>query len=170
MTARFRLIHCTYLSLCLKITPLNIMKNMIKSRKPRILLSNLPCILHAVIFAVSVLCLSIQAKELGTTQTSFNNIHPKYALKKINIPSVDFHQLTIDEALEILTIKIEQQTDKKITPNFIIHDPEGAFKNSKVTMQLRNIPASIMLEYIANQARASIRYDRHAIIIFPRKR
>ena len=37
-------------------------------------------------------------------------------------------------------------------------------------MQLRNIPASIMLEYIAYQVEASIRYDRHAIIISPRKR
>ena len=142
------------------------MKNMIKSRKPRII----PSILHAVIFTASLSCLSIQAQELGTAQTSFNNIHPKYALKQINIQAVDFYQLTIDEALEILTIKIEQQTDKKITPNFIIHDPEGAFKNRTVTMQLKNMPANTLLEYIANQARASIRYDRHAIILFPRKR
>ena len=144
------------------------MKNMIKSRKPGILVSNLPSILHAVIFAVSVSCLSIQAKELGTTQTSFNNIHPKYALKQINIQAVDFEQLTIREALEILTIKIEQQTDKQITPNFIIRDLKGAFKNRTVTMQLKNLclPTSL-LEYIANQVGGSIRYDRHAIVILP---
>ena len=142
------------------------MKNMIKSRKPRII----PSILHAVIFAVSLSCLSIQAQELGTAQTSFNNIHPKYALKQINIQAVDFDQLTIREALEILTIKIEHQTNKQITPNFIIRDLKGAFKNRTVTMQLKNMPANTLLEYIANQARASIRYDRHAIIIFPRKR
>ena len=140
------------------------MKNMIKSRKPSILLS----ILHAVIFAVSLSCLSIQAKELGTAQTSFNNIHPKYALKQINIQSVDFEQLTIREALEILTIKIEHQTNKKITPNFIIRDLKGAFKNRTVTMQLNNLPANTLLEYIANQVRGSIRYDRHAIVISPR--
>ena len=140
------------------------MKNMIKSRNPVIL----PSILHAVIFAVSLSCLSIQAKELGTAQTSFNNIHPKYALKQINIQSVDFEQLTIREALEILTIKIEHQTNKKITPNFIIRDLKGAFKNRTVTMQLNNLPANILLEYIANQVGGSIRYDRHAIVISPR--
>ena len=140
------------------------MKNMIKSRKSGILLS----ILHAVIFALSISCLSIQAKELGTAQTSFNNIHPKYALKQINIQAVDFEQLTIREALEILTIKIEHQTNKKITPNFIIRDLKGAFKNRTVTMQLNNLPANILLEYIANQVRGSIRYDRHAIVISPR--
>ena len=140
------------------------MKNMIKSRKPRIL----PSILHAVIFAVSLSCLSIQAQELGTAQTSFNNIHPKYALKQINIQAVDFDQLTIREALEILTIKIEHQTNKQITPNFIIRDLKGAFKNRTVTMQLKNMPANTLLEYIANQVGGSIRYDRHAIIISPR--
>ena len=140
------------------------MKNMIKSRKSGILLS----ILHAVIFAVSLSCLSIQAKELGTAQTSFNNIHPKYALKQINIQSVDFEQLTIREALEILTIKIKHQTNKKITPNFIIRDLKGAFKNRTVTMQLNNLPANTLLEYIANQVGGSIRYDRHAIVISPR--
>tara|TARA_B110000285_G_scaffold175588_1_gene196991 strand:- start:1226 stop:1648 length:423 start_codon:yes stop_codon:yes gene_type:complete len=140
------------------------MKNMIKSRKPRITLS----ILHAVIFAVSLSCLSIQAQELGTAQTSFNNIHPKYALKQINIQAVDFDQLTIREALEILTIKIEHQTNKQITPNFIIRDLKGAFKNRTVTMQLKNMPANTLLEYIANQVGGSIRYDRHAIIISPR--
>ena len=140
------------------------MKNMIKSRKPRII----PSILHAVIFAVSLSCLSIQAQELGTAQTSFNNIHPKYALKQINIQAVDFDQLTIREALEILTIKIEHQTNKQITPNFIIRDLKGAFKNRTVTMQLKNMPANTLLEYIANQVGGSIRYDRHAIIISPR--
>ena len=140
------------------------MKNMIKSRKPRITLS----ILHAVILAVSFSCLSIQAQELGTAQTSFNNIHPKYALKQINIQAVDFDQLTIREALEILTIKIEHQTNKQITPNFIIRDLKGAFKNRTVTMQLKNMPANTLLEYIANQVGGSIRYDRHAIIISPR--
>ena len=140
------------------------MKNMIKSRKPGITLS----ILHAVIFAVSLSCLSIQAQELGTAQTSFNNIHPKYALKQINIQAVDFDQLTIREALEILTIKIEHQTNKQITPNFIIRDLKGAFKNRTVTMQLKNMPANTLLEYIANQVGGSIRYDRHAIIISPR--
>ncbi len=140
------------------------MKNMIKSRKPRITLS----ILHAVIFAVSLSCLSLQAQELGTAQTSFNNIHPKYALKQINIQAVDFDQLTIREALEILTIKIEHQTNKQITPNFIIRDLKGAFKNRTVTMQLKNMPANTLLEYIANQVGGSIRYDRHAIIISPR--
>ena len=140
------------------------MKNMIKNRKSGILLS----ILHAVIFALSLSCLSIQAKELGTAQTSFNNIHPKYALKQINIQSVDFEQLTIREALEILTIKIEHQTNKKITPNFIIRDLKGAFKNRTVTMQLNNLPANTLLEYIANQVGGSIRYDRHAIVISPR--
>ena len=140
------------------------MKNMIKSRKTRIL----PSILHAVIFAVSLPCLSIQAQELGTAQTSFNNIHPKYALKQINIQAVDFDQLTIREALEILTIKIEHQTNKQITPNFIIRDLKGAFKNRTVTMQLKNMPANTLLEYIANQVGGSIRYDRHAIIISPR--
>lgn len=140
------------------------MENTIKSHK----LSILPSFLHAIIFAVSLSCLSIQAQEIAAAQTSFNNIHPKYALKQINIQAVDFDQLTIREALEILTIKIEQQTDKQITPNFIIHDLKGAFKNRTVTMQLKNMPANTLLEYIANQVGGSIRYDRHAIIISPR--
>jgi hypothetical protein len=109
------------------------------------------------------------AQEQSNKTPDHYQIHHKYALQKINIRSVDFEKLTLGEALQVLALKIEQESNEKIIPNFIVHDLKGVFKNKRVTLQLQNLPASVLLKYIANQVGASIRYDKHATIISPQR-
>jgi hypothetical protein len=68
----------------------------------------------------------------------------------------------------MLAVQVERESQQKITPNFIIQDPTGAFKNSRVNLRLERIPAETLLRYIVDQAGGYIRYDNHAIIVSPR--
>lgn len=94
----------------------------------------------------------------------------KAELSKVIIPNVDLDKATIQEALEMLAIQTERESQKKITPNFIVQDPTGGFKGRTVTLRLNRIPAETLLRYIADQAGGNIRYDDHAIVITPRHR
>ena len=117
-------------------------------------------------FAIT-LCLGDQTRAQNPSQPSHYHTHYKYAFQSINIPLVDFDEVSLREALDILALKIEHETNKKIVPNFIIHDLKGAFKNRNITLRLKNVPASALLGYIVNMVRGSVRYDKYAIVVSP---
>lgn len=94
----------------------------------------------------------------------------KAALSKIIIPQVNLDKATIREALEMLSVQVERESKKKITPNFIVQDPTGGFKGRTVTLRLNRLPAETLLRYIVDQAGGHIRYDNHAIIVVPRNK
>ena len=123
-----------------------------------------PSILATIIIT---LCVSFLSSHAEPAKTYNNGIPAWSSLKKIIIPAIDFEQLTLREALEALDLKIGQASDKKITPNFIINDLDGEFNNRRVTLQLSNIPANVLLKYIADQVRGAVHYNKHAIIISP---
>lgn len=129
--------------------------------------STMPRRLAFCLMFAAALCPGDQASAQNPSQPTHFHTHYKYALQGVNIPMVDFEQVSLREALDILALKIEHETDKKIAPNFIIHDLKGAFSSRKITLRLKNVPASALLGYIVNMVRGSVRYDRHAIIITP---
>lgn len=91
----------------------------------------------------------------------------KAALRKVIIPKVNLEKATIRESLDMLGVQVERVSKQKVTPNFIVQDPTGAFAESKVTLRLNRIPAETLLRYIVEQARGHVRYDNHAIVITP---
>jgi hypothetical protein len=118
------------------------------------------------IAAIITLCVSLLSLHAEPSKKHDTSMHAHAQLKKIIIPVVDFERLTLREALESVTIKIRQLPDKKGS-NFMIRDLDGHFENYRVTLQLSNIPADVLLEYIANQVRANIQYTGHAIVFSP---
>ena len=118
------------------------------------------------IAAIITLCVSLLSLQAEPSKKHDTSMRAHAQLKKIIIPVVDFERLTLREALESVTIKIRQLPDKKGS-NFMIRDLDGHFENYRVTLQLSNIPADVLLEYIANQVRANIQYTRHAIVFSP---
>ncbi|HCI92659.1 MAG TPA: hypothetical protein DHV60_08945 [Verrucomicrobiales bacterium] len=92
----------------------------------------------------------------------------KNALCKVLIPKVHLDKAPVRESLDMLAVQVERESQQKTTPNFIIQDPTGAFKNSRVNLRLERIPAETLLRYIVDQAGGYIRYDNHAIIVSPR--
>lgn len=87
--------------------------------------------------------------------------------KKTIIPEINFNEATLSEALEALDILITKASEKKLTPNFVLRDPKGAIKNQKVTLKLKNIPASAALKFVLEGAGAKASYDEHATLITP---
>jgi hypothetical protein len=68
----------------------------------------------------------------------------------------------------VLGIAIEKASDEKITPNFIIQDPKGKLADKTISMQLKNVPAKAILDYIHSQANTQARFDEHAVVIIAR--
>lgn len=118
-------------------------------------------------FVLSISGMASQAENTAPAKHNYNALHPKFALKKIIIPEVDYERLTLPEALETLTVQIKHASDQKITPNFIIHDLNGEFEKRRITLALTNVPADVLLQYITDQVRGAIHYNRHATIIRP---
>ncbi len=86
----------------------------------------------------------------------------------IKIPTYQIEDITVQEALEVLAVAIEKQSEKKIAPNFVIEDPGKKLADVKVTLNLKNVPVSAILGYIHAQSNTKVRYDEHAVVILAR--
>lgn len=122
-----------------------------------------PSSLPVIIFALCASFLSIAKPVKAYNQATSTQSQ----LKKMVIPSVELEHVTLREALETLIVQIRQISGKKTATNFIIKDPNGRFNNRRITLQLNNVPANVLLQYIADQVGGDIHYDQYAIIIKP---
>jgi hypothetical protein len=86
-------------------------------------------------------------------------------MKQTIIAKVEYSDASVSECMESLTIQIKAATEQKFSPNFILKDPMGRLKDKSITLQLANIPASQVLQYIATTAQCKIVYEEHAIVI-----
>lgn len=86
-------------------------------------------------------------------------------MKQTKIAKVEYVDASVAECMESLTIQIKAATEQKFSPNFIIKDPTGRLKDKTISLQLANIPAAQVLQYIASTAQCKIVYEEHAIVI-----
>jgi tetratricopeptide (TPR) repeat protein len=86
----------------------------------------------------------------------------------VTIPTYQIEDVTVQEALEVLAVAIGKQTKDEITPNFILEDPNKKLADTKVTLNIKNVPVSAILNYIHAQANTKVRYDEHAVVILAR--
>lgn len=108
-----------------------------------------------------------QLKQLTLQAGSMAAKKRQTQMKEIRLPAIDFDELTLPEALDALDEMVLKQTEKKFAPNFVVQDPENVFGNRKFSLKLGNLPASVVLQYCLENARASARYDSHAIVVRP---
>lgn len=107
----------------------------------------------------------------GEVKINANNLKAdakEAKLGAIMIPAYQIEDLTVQEALSVLTVAIEKQSKEEITPNFIIEDPNKKLTDVKVTLNIKNVPVSAILKYIHAQSNTNIRYDEHAVVIVAR--
>lgn len=88
-------------------------------------------------------------------------------MKAITIPAVDFEGVTLNEALDTLNALVKKHSNNKFIPNFVVQDPQGLFAGRTFDLKLGGVPASVILQYALDHARATARYDQHAIVIRP---
>lgn len=92
----------------------------------------------------------------------------KNLFQTTKIPVVDFHEATLEEALDHLNIETQKLTKKEFNPNFMIQDSKGAFKGKPITLNMKNVPLSAALKYVLDMTEATARFDQHGTVIRPR--
>jgi len=86
----------------------------------------------------------------------------------VMIPVYKLDNESVQDAIDLLSIAMDKETDGKIVPNFIIEDPKNRLTDVKVTMNLKNIPVKAILHYLHTQTQTKARYDEHAVVILAR--
>lgn len=109
-----------------------------------------------------------QLKQLPHLRGSLLARKRELQLQKVTIPSVDFDEATLEEALESLNTVIGKETEEKFSPNFIVQDPNGVLEDRTFSLKLGKVPASQVLKYALESTGASARFEEHAIVIQPR--
>lgn len=86
----------------------------------------------------------------------------------VTVPEIRLDGATLQESLDALGLIIEKQSKETVTPNFVLQDPKNQFANTKISLNLKNMPAAGVMKYLMEQAGAKARYDEHAIVIAPK--
>lgn len=87
------------------------------------------------------------------------------SLKKIMIPKVDLHDASVREAIAFVSQKVKEASQGKTTVNVVWLVPPS--DEGTVTLSLENVPASEVLQYIADIAKLKLEYDQLALKIKP---
>jgi len=92
-------------------------------------------------------------------------------LKKIVIPSVDFKDTTLKDALQILSSKADESNDGGgVSFSFVIAPEAENALDTQVTLRLSNVPLGVALRYLASLAQVKYAVEPHAIVIRPVER
>jgi len=102
----------------------------------------------------------------GTISTVQARVQTKPAAGAIILPTVQFQDATLTEAVEFLRIKSRELDPEKKGLNILVKpggDPKAA-----ITMQFSNVPASEALRYVAELAGCKLTVDGDVFVITPR--
>ena len=107
----------------------------------------------------------------GQVKIHAGDIKSKATEAKIGAVMIPVYQLedaTVQEAIQLLALAMEKETNGEIAPNFIIEDPKNRLADIRVSMVLKNIPVKAILGYLHTQTKTIARYDPHAVVIMAR--
>jgi tetratricopeptide (TPR) repeat protein len=108
--------------------------------------------------------------QLAELKQNQGSIAARQRTKKMGeyvITQVDFSKVDLSEAVAALAVMVEEQSEGKFAPNFMVQDPANQFADQTVTLQVKNVPAKAVLEMILKQTGAIAKYEEHAIVIKP---
>jgi tetratricopeptide (TPR) repeat protein len=84
------------------------------------------------------------------------------------VPEFRVDDATLKECLDALELIVTKQSKEAVSPNFIIQDPKDQLSAAKVSLNLKNVPASGVMRYLLEMTGSKARYDEHAIVIAPK--
>lgn len=108
-----------------------------------------------------------QLNELKQNQGSIAARARARKLSEYTIAQIDFSKTEFSEAIAALSLLVEEQSEGKFAPNFMIQDPSGSLGSREVTLQVKSVPAKAVFEMLLKQAGAIAKYEEHAIVIRP---
>jgi hypothetical protein len=83
-------------------------------------------------------------------------------LATVVLPTVEFDDVTVPEALEGLKALSKAQSGGKVVPNFIVRGADGMTKRFK--LNLANVPLPDAIRYVAELSGTVVRYEMNAVI------
>ena len=86
----------------------------------------------------------------------------------VMVPEFRVEEASLKECLEALEAIVSKQSKEEVSPNFIVQDSKEQLSNAKISLNLKNIPASGVMRYLLEQSGAKARFDEHAIVIMPK--
>lgn len=87
------------------------------------------------------------------------------ALKKIQLPKVDFQEASPREAFTFISQQVNKQSGGKQSVNIVWMVPENMEK--KVTLSLQDVPAFEAMRYVAEASNLQLEYDAFAVKVKP---
>lgn len=91
---------------------------------------------------------------------------PEGSLRKsyqsVTLQKIEFTDVSLEEAVEGLRALSKAATEGKVVPNIIIKDSSLSAK--KLSLNLRNLPLTDAIQYLADLSGAKTVYDKHAVI------
>ena len=87
------------------------------------------------------------------------------ALRNITIPTIDFRDVTVREAVAFVTQKVHELSGGRRSLNVVWIVPPETTEDKRVTLNLQNVPAAEVLRYIADAAGLRFNYDAYAVKI-----
>jgi hypothetical protein len=87
------------------------------------------------------------------------------ALKNITIPTIDFRDVTVREAVAFVAQKVYELSGGQRSLNVVWIVPPETTEDKRVTLNLQNVPAAEVLRYIGEAAGLRFSYDALAVKI-----
>ncbi len=87
------------------------------------------------------------------------------ALRNISIPTIDFRDVTVREAVAFVAQKVHELSGGKRSLNVVWMVPSETTEDKRVTLSLQNVPATEVLRYIGDASGLKFSYDAHAVKI-----
>lgn len=87
------------------------------------------------------------------------------ALRKINIPSIDFRDVSVREAVAFVAQKVDELSGGERSLNVVWLVPPETTQDKRVTLSLQNVPAAEVLRYIGDASDLKFTYDAYAVKI-----
>ena len=107
-------------------------------------------------------------KELELNGAKISAKGREAKLGKIMVPVFRLDGATLQEALDALNLIIDKESKGLVAANFVVQDPDSKLTAAKLSLNLKNVPASAVMKYLMTQANAKARYDEHAVVIEPK--
>jgi tetratricopeptide (TPR) repeat protein len=107
-------------------------------------------------------------KELQLNGGAIAAVGREAKLGRVVVPTFQLDNATLQEALDALNVILEKESKGQVVANFIVQDPQKKLADKKISLNLKNVPASAVMKYVLTQTNAKARYDEHAVVIEPK--
>jgi len=111
----------------------------------------------------------IDQPQIDTHGTA--NINRK--LDEITIPKIDFHDVTVREALDFIKQRassldsVEQDPARKGINIVLKLAPAAAENDSKITLSLTDVPLRAAIDYVARAANLKLKVEPYSVVVVP---